>query len=478
MSINFKNLYSLRNAKIFLLASLVGGLTSCKDVLEPEIKSDALHTPNGQYVNNNDDQPTYDSFMKHMPNVANAVFYEPTEDTHYFLFRTDPLTQNVTRISEIRDAKNKDRNIQNTYELIRRDNTCVNGSANFMTEGLWFYEVEYEGNGGPGGNWSIECVSQDQYDNLYRDMPDSTLANIAEARIVQTHPEDAVHAKKIHDAILNGQGHWEQDDPFLVTFNSKGDQQNLKYSDFGTFEASTMDFSESFTSMYSGGIKANEINKTTVPAQTFKATAFGNVRCDKRENTVFGDINLMLVSTGLDSATITIDALQNETIVMPFKNWYTVTIIRTNNSVVSRFETSNSVIPGNWQLPHQNTTETGYREGEQDNGLYAKDGYAGVLTEDGILTGTSMNYYTDETGYIEFVAQGYRQDWSQNNHMQFTFCLGGTNRPRPEDQITTGLDNVYCAPARRGSASNVHSSHNQVIKSKLLRKFFKVGRQK
>ena len=158
----------------------------------------------------------------------------------------------------------------------------------------------------------------------------------------------------------------------------------------------------------------------------------------------------MVVSTGRDSATFTIDAMQNETIVMPFQNWYTVTIIRTNNSVTSQFE-NNGAVPTTWQLPHQNTQETGYREGLQDNGLYVKDGFYGNENSgDRFVTGTAVNYYTDETGYVEFVGQGYRQDWLQNAHVKFTFSFGGTNRPR-EDDPTTGIEEIHYKSSKRNN---------------------------
>lgn len=440
------NLLKSNKAKTVMLAGLMGLMPSCKmETNEPD-------TPKGKpssYIIQNDTtnipEMPVDSFMKHMPNVDNAVFYEPTEDTHCFLFHTNPSTQDVTDITELRDMRDRDRSIQNPYHLTRLDNTCVNGSANFITDSYWVYEVRYTNEYG-GGNWMIDCVTQSEYDTKYQNMSDSAMAELASSRILSKYPGDTYHAEQIKNSILNGNGHWEHEDPFYVTFNSKGAQHNLKYSDFGTFDASTLDRSEGFTSMYSGGLPSNEIDKSFVQPMTIKMTAFGNVKYDGRN----GSDSLMVVSTGRDSATFTIDAAQNETIVMPFNNWYKVTIIRTNNSVVSTFEDVNGNIDQIWQLPHPDTQETGYREGVQDNGLVAKDGTYGIEHQDGILTGTSVNYYTDETGYVEFVGQGYRQDWLPNKKIQFTFSVGGTSRPK-DGGMTTGLENVYCAPARNNS---------------------------
>lgn len=433
--------------KTFVLAGLMGLMPSCKmmDKNEP----DAPKTPDNTYavpsVADTIPNVPVDSFMTHMPYATGAAFYEPTEDTHCFVLRTDNYTGYVNGITELRDMKDRDSSLQNPYDLTRIDNASVNGSAKFITPAYWVYKVEYSNEYG-GGNWMIDCVSDAEYNSKYANMTNQELANLAQSRILSKHPEETYHAEQIRNAILNNQGQWTQDEPFYVTFNSNGWQQNMKYSDFGTFDAATLDYSEGFTSMFSGGLHDYEITNTSVvQPQTFKTTAYGNVKYDNRQ----GSEQLMVISTGRDSATFTIDALQNETIVMPFKNWYTVTIIRTNNSVVSTFENVNgTTIAETWQLPNANTTETGYREGVQDNGLAVKDGLFGSEQGNGILTGTSVNYYTDETGYVELVGQGYRQDWSQNKKIRFTFSFGGTNRPKTNEGIATGLENVYCAPAR------------------------------
>ena len=436
------NLLKSHKAKTIFLAGLMGLLPSCKmDKNEPEDPKSAQNNQHATLFMNDMPANPVDSFMRHMPYVDGAVFYEPTADSHCMLFHADNNTNNITGVTELRDVKDRARYICNPYNLTRVDNTSVNGSAKFITPGYWVYRVEYSTQYG-SGDWGMDCVPDAEYQSLTPQI----LADSARTRLLAKYPEDEYHANQIYNAILNNQGSWEYEDPFYVTFNSNGWKQNLRYSDFGTFDMATLDYSEGFTSMYSGGLSVNETQKAMVQPQTFKATAFGNVKCDYHN----GDEPLMIISTGRDSATFTIDEAQNETIVMPFNNWYKVTIIRTNNSVVSQFEDNNGNIVATWQLPHQNTTETGYREGVQDNGLAVKDGLYGIENQDGILTGTSVNYYTDETGYVEFVGQGYRQDWGQGKRIQFTFSFGGTNRPRPEDQITTGLENVYCAPARNG----------------------------
>ena len=440
----FLNKTPTYQTKTFLLAGLMGLISSCK--MDTNAPDDPKQQTSAQVTSFQDDvlNTPVDSFMLHMDNVNLARFYEPREDTHCFLFHADNFSGNVTGLTELRDIKDNDCSIQNPYNLTRTDNSCIDGSARFITDKYWVYNVEYSSEYG-GGNWRIDCVTEAEYDTVYKNMTNQQLATLARNRILQKQPYGLNHADSIYYNILKGNGEWEQEKPFYVTFNSNGWKQNLKYSDFGTFDAATLDFSEGFTSMYSGGLKSNEFDKAQIPAQTFKATAFANVTNRSQDS----DDSQLVVSTERDSASITIDAAQNETIVMPFNNWYKVTIIRTPYSVVSYLEDVNGNVAQTWQVPHQNTQETGYRSGTQDNGLFVTDGLYGD-DQNGIVTGVSVNYYTDETGYIEFTGQGYRNDRANNQIMSFTFSIGGTNRPRPgEGGMTTGLENVYCMPKRQ-----------------------------
>ena len=406
-------------------------MPSCKKDTWQDFKA---RNQNPGQSNENPAFTIYEPFMGHMQNVRDAVFYQPCEDTHRFLFHTNMMNE-VSGFTELRDVLDKDTDIDNQYDAPRidNDNTAVDNSAKFMIPTYYEYRVDVEDQYGWHVDWAIECVPEN---SEYRNMTNQQLADLAYSRILdKAHSEE--EAQIIHDAILNGQGQWTQEDPFYVTFNSNGWTQNLRNSDFGTFKCSALDYSEEESDVFSGGLPEKEIQKSAVEPQTFRATAYGRVK-HKGEN---GLREVMYVSTGRDSATFTIDAMHNETIVMPFQNWYTVTITRTNNSVTSQFENNGSVSTM-WQMPHQNIQETGYREGLQDNGLFAQDGLYGFEDWDGFVTGTSFNYYTDESGYVEFVGQGYRQDWLQNDKLEFKFSFGGTNRPR-EDDPTTGIEEIH-----------------------------------
>jgi hypothetical protein len=431
-------------AKTFLLAGLMGLMPSCKiDRNAPESPESSKSSTHMAQSNDFDDSTMpVDSFMKHMDNVSSIIFYEPLEDTHRFLFHTDPITQNVTGFQEICDVRNSDPGIHYPINATRTDYSSVGHSANFLTDKLYYFGVGYTLQNGMEGSWSIDNMSQEDFER-YSQMPKEDLANLAKNRILSKNPNDSTHSTNIYNMILNGYGVWDWVQ-YAVTFNSKGAQQNLRYSDFGTFDATPSGYNQSFNCMFSGGNQANEIDKSLVQPQTFQATAYGNVE----DHTQGNDGMQLVFSTGKDSAMVTIDAAQNETIVMPFKNWYTVTIIRTPYSVISRLEDDNGNVQEQWQNLHPGIQENVFRSGVQENGLFMQDGLSGN-DMDGILTGTALNYYTDETGYVEFVGQGYRQDWTNTKKLVLTFSIGGTNRPRPEENVATGLENVYCAPARQ-----------------------------
>lgn len=440
-----ENLKKLKTgkAKTLFLTGLIGLLPSCKKDTWQDFEA------RNQNPGHSNDVPAftnYEPFMGHMQNVRDAVFYLPGQDKDQVLFGTNIMGE-VSGCTNFRDVQDKDYEIWGPVNVSRIENTTIDGnSAKFMAPVEYTYCVEYHTPYG-SGKWRILNASEE-----YRNMTNQELADLAYSRImVKSNGQAEYHAQQIRDAILNGQGGWNREESFYLKFNSNGWTQNLKNSDFGTFDLIELDNSNVESDVYSGGLPGKEIQKSAVQPQTFRATAYGSI---KYEDNGDDSEHWMMVSTGRDSATFTIDAMQNETIVMPFQNWYTVTIVRTNNSVVSQFENT-SAVSTPWQIPHLNIQETGYREGLQDNGLYAKDGLFGNEGDsERFITGTAVNYYTDETGYVEFVGQGYRKDWSLefslNRTFEFTFSFGGTNRPRT-DEPTTGIEEIHYKVSKRNN---------------------------
>lgn len=441
--LNFNKLKGNKTFKALFLACLMGVVPSCKQEFnEPTAPNNNSGKQYSEYSGpNNVDSYPVDSFMKHMPNVEYAKFYQPTEDNHEITFQTNSSTFNVNGSKEKCDVSKTSPNIIFDINLTRADNQSVNGSANFNGPAYWGYSVSYTRPDGERAEWTIENATDANY-ATYSAYDNTTLANKARTRILSKDQYNVAHADSIYNNIMRGNGVWQQEAPFNVKFNSKGAQQDLRYSDFGTLEYSESG-SNPITKMYTGGMTEGQSSRYSVPATTFKATAFGNVKRTKPNDSE----NYLVLTTGKDSATYTIDEAKNETIVMPFQNWYKVTIIRTANSVVSYIENPTSPVPQQWQVIHPDLHEYSYQEKVQPNGLFATDGMYTVNSQEGIHTGLSALYYLDDSGYMESVIQGYRQDYTNTDGMVFTFCLGGTNRP---DQGTaTGLDLIYCAPSRQ-----------------------------
>ena len=164
---NILNFLKTKKAKTLFLIGLMGFLPSCckTDENAPDDPTTQNNNQSEQLDNTAPANPI-DSFMQHMPNVDKAVFYEPTEDTHCFVFHTDNNANNVIGVTELRDMKDRARYIYNPYELTRIDNTCVDGSAKFITPAYWVYHVEYANQYG-AGDWMIDCVTDAEYKSKY-----------------------------------------------------------------------------------------------------------------------------------------------------------------------------------------------------------------------------------------------------------------------------------------------------------------------
>lgn len=297
-----------------------------------------------------------DAFMKHVPNIENIRFYQPREDTHYIHFST--ANGDVNKMTEERDVAQTSTNYLYPLNLTRTDNQSVNGTAHFVSDPTWNYTVSYKTQNNETRTWSIEYIPASEL-SVYKNLDTVQMADAARGLILQRNPNETAHADSVWSNIYFGRsGTFTQNEPFTVQFNSKGAQQGLQHSDFGTFTYTAGTQSE--TQMYSGANKEDEtiINILDCPATSMKMTAFANV---KRRGPN-GDGSQLLLTTGKDSARYVIDEAKNETIVMPFKNWYTVTIIKTPTDLYSYMTDSANIVPSQWQFIHTDKVENVYLE--------------------------------------------------------------------------------------------------------------------
>lgn len=443
---NIKNLFGFNRIKskknrTLLLAGLIGLLPACKQQInEPENPSKYPNTSFTYDVPFND--VPVDSFMKHVPNVENVKFYQPREDTHYIHFST--ANGDVNKMTEERDVARTSTDILYPLNFTRTDNQSVNGTAHFVSEPTWNYTVSYKTQNNETRTWSIEDIPASEI-NDYEAISFEDLADLARDSILSRNPNETAHADSIWKNIYFRHNlSVTQNNPFSVQFNSKGAQQGLQHSDFGTFTYTAG--SESETQMYSGANKEDEtiINILDCPATSMKMTAFANV---KRRGPN-GDGSQLVLTTGKDSARYVIDEAKNETIVMPFKNWYTVTIIKTPTNLYSYMTDSANIVPSQWQFIHTDKVENVYLENILPNKSFVMTGVYRIDDYNGFKTDLSRRNFLEPDGTVEVVGQGYREDYTNSDRVSFTFCFGGTDRTN-NNGTATGLELIYCAPQRQ-----------------------------
>ncbi len=445
---NIKNLFGFnkiksKKSKTLLLAGLIGLMPACKQQInEPENPTKHPSTTSYTYDVPVNDMPV-DSFMKHVPNVENVNFYQPREDNHRIYFSTDFSNGDINKMTEERDVAQTSTNILYPVVLNRTDNQSVNGTANFVSEPTWNYTVSYKTPNNETRTWTIEDIPASLY-NDYLSLSRAQMSDYARISILEKDPTATACADSVSANIYRGRsGEFSQNDLFNVQFNSKGAQQGLQHSDFGTFTYTAG--AESETQMYSGANTDDATNIFNCPATSMKATAFANV---KRRGPNASEQQLIL-STGKDSARYIIDAVRNETIVMPFKNWYTVTIVRTpNGNVYSNLTDSANIVPAQWQFIHTNNVENESWEGFLPNGIYMTTGAYETDEQNGFKTNFSANHFLEPSGNVEIVGQGYREDYTNSDRITVTFCFGGTDRTN-DSGTATGLELIYCAPQRQ-----------------------------
>lgn len=442
---NVKNLFGFnkiksKKNKTLLLAGLIGLMPACKEqVNEPEITPER-QTSFARCDSPMDNMPV-DLFMKHVPDVENVKFCQPRESENYICFFT--ANGDINKMTEKRDVARKSTDILYPLHFTRTDNQSVDGTAHFVSEQTYTLSVSYKTQDNETRTWSIEDIPESEK-FLYATMSFGDLAGLARDSILSRNPKEKAHADSVWANIYSGRNlSFTTNAPFTVQFNSKGAQQGLQHFDFGTFTYT--DGTASETQMYSSANKEHVPNVLYCPATSLKATAFANV---KRRGPN-GDGPQLVLSTGKDSARYTIDEAKNETIVMPFKNWYKVTIIRQpSGHLYSYMEDSANVVPAQWQFIHTDKVEEGYVEGNLSNGFFTMTGLWSAIGYGGITTDYSRRIFLDPDGKIEVAGQGYREDFTGTDRVSFTFCFGGTDRTNGGG-TTTGLELIYCTPQRQ-----------------------------
>lgn len=425
-----------------VLAALIGLLPACEDQInEPEKDSNQSGISTSIYGASADATPM-DAFMKHVPNIENIRFYQPREDTHYIHFST--ANGDVNKMTKERDVAQTSTDILYPLNFTRTDNQSVNGTAHFVSEPTWTYTVSYKTPNNETRTWSIEDMTLADYSTFSNFSP-AQMSSVAKNFILSRNSAETAHADSVWSNIYFGRsGAFTQNTPTTAQFSSMGAQQHLTHSDFGTITYTKGATTE--TKVYSGANMEDEtiINILDCPATSMNITAYATVQRIGAN----ADGQQLVLTTGKNAGKYIIDEAKNETIVMPFKNWYTVTIIKLPNRVYSYMTDSANIVPSQWQFIHTDKVENEYVGKVLSNKSFVMTGLYRIDDSNGFKTGLSRRNFLEPDGTVEVVGNGYREDYTNSDRVSFTFCFGGTDRYNENPGPTTGLDMIYCAPQR------------------------------
>lgn len=426
-----------------VLAALIGLLPACKDQInEPEKTAKQSGMSTNIYGASADETPV-DAFMKHVPNVENVKFYIPREETSYLSFEVNSASGDIYKMTEERDVKQTSTNYLYPVNFNRTDNMSSDGTASFTSEMTWNYTVSYTTPNNETRTWSIEDIPASEL-NVYKNLDTVQMADAARGLILQRNPNETAHADSIWSNIYSGRsGAFTQNEPTTIQFSSMGAQQHLEHSDFGTITYTKGATTE--TKVYSGANKedATIINILDCPATSMNITAYANVQRIGAN----ADGQQLVLTTGKNAGKYTIDINHNETIVMPFQNWYTVTIVKTPTELLSYLTDSANVVPAEWQFIHTGI-ENVYLEDNLPNSSFTMTGVCRESDNKGLMTTLSRRNFLDSDNKVEVVGNGYREAYSSGDRIVMTFCFGGTDRYNEDPELTTGLEMIYCAPQR------------------------------
>ena len=228
--------------------------------------------------------------------------------------------------------------------------------------------------------------------------------------------------KRVDEKSTNGTAQF-QTNKHVVDWYSKGSPIGLIYSDIGFVTFTNKETKKEDKFVYAGGRPADIVNGDTEWDTKFVGTAYGYV--DLRQNNKV--IEQLFVSTDPATATIFIDkATQTETIVMPFKNWYRVTVVKTkDNKVTTKLDNeANKNIESKWIPVHYDWVEN-YQRGEfvQSNGLKVLKSTR-VDSDDGDVSTVFSSMYFGPGIKTEAVVVGGRADMLNENIVRLNYVMG------------------------------------------------------
>ena len=224
--------------------------------------------------------------------------------------------------------------------------------------------------------------------------------------------------KRVDEKSTNGTAQF-QTNKHVVDWYSKGSPVGLIYSDIGYVTFTNKETKNEDKFVYAGGRPEDIVSGDFVYDTRFVGTAYGYV--DLRQNNKV--IEQLFVTTDPATSTIDIDPVtQTETIVMPFKNWYRVTVIKTkDNKVTTKLDNdANKQIDQKWVAPYYERTELYSEIIDQSNGVciitssrvdsdvgivsrFRSDYFGAGIKQEGIVYGTHANQVGENAVRLNYV---------------------------------------------------------------------------
>lgn len=446
-----KKILNKNTVKTFVLSGLMCLMPSCKMMQnEPENPKETNKTYNMKSDSVYSQNIPVDSFMTNVSHKENLKLRSPGESDWLFT-----VNNSANTMTFFQDLSHESDAIENPVEFERLTN-ITSDSVAFAGKSYWNYYVPLSNNPNDWDYcWEISGVTDAEYFSKYYNLSDSALANVAKQHL-ESRNSNPYYIQNVYDAVSAGKGAWSnyQGKKYLSSLYAKsyGSKIGLKTSDIVniTFADGANEQTGSF--YFSAMDDNKKVDKTAFNGvATYRGSAVASV------NKQFDDETYDVRKLFTDSATLTIDAAKNETIVMPFNDWYKVTVIKSGNSIITYFDDLPSYA-SDWTMSGSNIGLMQQRDTIYPNGLHSSYGYdqVNINWEYNTIKDPASANKGEKTYQQIYTSTGVYSDFSSNYFME------------EQEDITTGIPLVYCAPARNKSTNDndvpteviVHGSRN------------------
>lgn len=418
---------------MFVLTASFFVFSACEEHLEPEQDSN-MRTTDTRQVSNYESNKSGDNFMKHIYNLGGATFYVG----EYAKFNPYLNGTDIAGLYYIDYGYNSAHGwyygSNMVHNLTRVSNLSTKDTASFDITNSEFtvYDVN------TSQIWSIENVPENDYQTIFANMSNATLAQRAMDSLTAAGAE-ASYKNGIYNSILAGNGTWTTNSSY-INLVSYGAKIGMIHSDYGFKQGPAKlagDPSKYETLPYIGGV---ESERADAPSENtrFWGTAYVSVMPTNDYLTP----NARGAKAGLDGlhvfSTTQMLAMYAcgeiaDTLMMSFNSWYDVNVLRYHDgsnqtAMIFLSYPYNTGFPKNtWGITNKQTDYI-----------------------------TTQNQFPNGADFVSYV--------SETSDMSLCFYVSEPMFFGRNTNTTTGLDNVYCgAPKRKTMATNSSITPDEVV---------------